>query len=305
MSRVRVYPVREMMIGLRERFRYGECPSCGCLQLLDPPADLSRYYQDGYYSFERDPEALHRGLRRWYRAFRDGYAFTGRGAIGRAIAKLFPYRYGNVAEWLAITGTTAESPILDVGCGSGELVYDLAARGFCNVQGIDPFLSRERTFDLGVRISKRGIDEVDGRFHLIMFHHSLEHIPDQHQALKAAADLLEPGGYCLVRIPTVSSWAWEAYREDWVQIDAPRHFVLHSRQSLRELGQQVGLTLEEVRYDSTELQFVGSELYRRDVPLRERAGKFSRREIRAFRRHAAALNQAGSGDQAAFYLRKA
>jgi len=36
-----------------------------------------------------------------------------------------------------------------------------------------------------------------------------------------------PGGWCVIRIPTVSSFAWEHYREQWVQLDAPRHFFLH------------------------------------------------------------------------------
>ena len=43
-----------MMFGHRDRFTAGECGRCGCVQLLDPPADLGRYYGPGYYSFGAD-----------------------------------------------------------------------------------------------------------------------------------------------------------------------------------------------------------------------------------------------------------
>ena len=41
--------VREMMFGTREVFTYGECANCGSLTLLDPPEDLSRFYDHDTY----------------------------------------------------------------------------------------------------------------------------------------------------------------------------------------------------------------------------------------------------------------
>jgi len=37
--------------GLRDEFRYLECGACRCVQLVDVPADLSKYYPPNYYSF--------------------------------------------------------------------------------------------------------------------------------------------------------------------------------------------------------------------------------------------------------------
>jgi hypothetical protein len=145
-----------------------------------------------------------------------------------------------------------------------------------------------------------------------MFQHSFEHLPDPQAALAAAARLLPPGGRCLIRLPLVSSYAWEHYGVDWVQLDAPRHFFLHSEESIRRLAAGAGLEILKIVYDSTAFQFVGSELYRRDIPLRSqtpddvqlRATAFSREEIAAFERHARELNAETRGDQAAFYLTK-
>jgi hypothetical protein len=54
----------------------------------------------------------------------------------------------------------------------------------------------------------------------------------------------------------------------WVQLDAPRHFFLHSANSLGLLAGKVGMAVTETVYDSDELQFVGSEQYLKGIPLR-------------------------------------
>jgi predicted SAM-dependent methyltransferase len=151
---------------------------------------------------------------------------------------------------------------------------------------------------------KRTIQEVEGDWDVIMYHHSLEHIPDQQQALRASASRLRPGGTCLIRIPTVSSYAWEHYRENWYQIDAPRHFYLHSLESMRHLADQCGMVIQSIVYDSTVDQFRASEQYRRKSGS-ENDAHFSRAQIRAWKKQAARLNRENRGDQAAFFLRAA
>jgi SAM-dependent methyltransferase len=146
---------------------------------------------------------------------------------------------------------------------------------------------------------------VEGTFDLIMFHHSLEHISDQQETLRSAARRLHHSGHVLVRIPVVTSHAWQHYRENWVQLDAPRHLFLHSVRSLQLLAAGAGLEIADVRYDSTEFQFVGSERYARGISVNAPAHQCSRSELQRFRRLAEKLNARGEGDQAAFYLKKA
>lgn len=111
----------------------------------------------------------------------------------------------------------------------------------------------------------------------------------------------------LIRIPPADGYAWETYREDWVQLDAPRHLYLHTQKSIRYLAGLHGLERERVLYDSDATQILGSELYRHDIPLT--AGKAQKRSVltatarRAAERRAEELNRAGRGDQAAFFLR--
>jgi hypothetical protein len=151
------------------------------------------------------------------------------------------------------------------------------------------------------------------RFDLIMLNHSFEHMPDPGAVLQTAAAMLTDTGTVLIRVPTVDSYAWDHYREHWVQLDAPRHLYLHSRASIDVLAAQSGLAVSDVIYDSDAFQFWGSEQYARNIPLESEISYkrskdrsiFSQEQIAEFRKRARELNANNRGDMAAYYLRKA
>ncbi|HYI23144.1 MAG TPA: hypothetical protein VEX62_10955, partial [Candidatus Limnocylindrales bacterium] len=63
------------------------------------------------------------------------------------------------------------------------------------------------------------------------------------------------------------------------------------------------LTLRATDYDSTGMQFAGSEAYRLGLELAEVESAFTAAELRAFDERATALNAKQRGDQAALYFR--
>jgi SAM-dependent methyltransferase len=296
-----VHEAIEQMQGSRERFRYAECERCGALSLLDPPPDLGPYYGDGYYSFDTPGRMMTAARAAWIRSVATGAGHRRR-LVGR-LADRPPW-----IEWFARAGVTRDARILDVGSGGGRRLDDLASAGFRDVTGIDPYLDRDRSIARGVRVLARSLGEVDGRFDLIMFNHSLEHVADQVGTLRSARFRLAEGGRVLVRIP-VLGLAWDVYGVDWVQLDPPRHFVIHSEGSMRRAAQAAGLAVDSVSYDSTPFQFWGSELYESGVPFVEKPWSRGEVQLRIFRgrdagrrRAATGLNRDGVGDQAQFLL---
>ena len=137
--------------------------------------------------------------------------------------------------------------------------------------------------------------------------------PDVEAVLVQARELLTDTGCMILRVPVVGGEAWETYRENWVRLDPPRHLYLHSLGSLHRLAAQAGLQIAELHFDSTALQFWGSELCGRDVPLLDprspavnRAdGIFSPAEMRRFEERSRLANRAGRGDQIAARLVRA
>jgi SAM-dependent methyltransferase len=287
-----------MMLGTRDAFEYSECGDCGAVQRVRPDIDLTKYYPSAYYAFAPDVSSpifkAARSLRNWV-------ALSNASPLRRVAQLVYPHP---ASDWLRLPRPSATSRILDVGCGKGVLLKQLADAGFSRLTGVDPYLPDRVEVPSSVRMIRSDLGALQGEFDLIMFHHSLEHIVDQQSTLAATARLLSPGGWCLIRVPISSSWAWEHYRESWYQLDAPRHAVLHSRRSLEELGRGAGLALQRVDFDSSEWQILWSERYRQNIAMSDSVKPFSRSERRAARQAAARLNAAETGDQLVMYFRK-
>lgn len=303
------YEVREMMYGIRDRHKYFQCKACDCLQISSIPENISKYYQSSYYSYAKPKD--HSRWRKFLVSARDTYAIKGEGLLGQIVSRRFPHRNSEFLEPLRAS-LRPNSRILDVGCGSGQLLTSFFNAGYTNGLGVDPFLGEDLIYPNGLRIRKCTLREIEGEFDLIMFHHSFEHIPDQDDTLDKVRALLSPQGWCVIRIPTVDCAAWQIYGTNWVQIDAPRHFFLHSRRSLKQLAERNGLAIRKTLYDSDGFQFWGSEQYVKDIPLRDpksyatnpRKSIFSKQELKEFTRRASELNSKQFGDQACFYLQR-
>lgn len=304
----RSYVAKEMMLGLRDEHRYFQCTDCECLQIEHAPDNLADYYPENYYSYH-DPGKTGNPLQQALIRMRDRYEVTGKNQLGRIMHLLSPH--AKLAS-LRPAKLSWDDRILDVGCGAGHLLHSLRETGFRNLLGIDPFNRADIAYPNGLRIEKRDIFSEHGQWDLVMFHHSFEHLPKQRLHLQQAFNILKPGGMALVRIPTVSSYVWQEYGINWVQLDAPRHLYLHSVKSMEVLAEQCGFLTETVVYDSNALQFWGSKQYEQGIPLRDphswaespQNALFTSKEIRQFEKRAQELNAINQGDQAAFYLRK-
>lgn len=291
----------ETMFETWEAFRYVECSACGCIQIVDIPADLGRYYPRDYYSLA---PAKHSGLQKRLKSAALRHVGGTPSLLG-ALAYALRLRPVDV-PWMEAAAVTTRSRILDVGCGSGGRLVDLSRAGYRNLLGVDLFLESELTFESGLRIRKAELGQIDGTFDLIMLHHSLEHMPDPGGAISAASRLLAPDGVILVRVPVAGKWAWRHYGTDWVQLDPPRHLYTFSEKGIAILASGAGLRVDKVLYDSEPFQFEGSE---RILRLRAQRSKSAPPAATAtgmskaqMKRRARELNRARDGDQACFFL---
>lgn len=138
----------------------------------------------------------------------------------------------------------AQSRVLDVGCGAGTFLSQMARATGCAVTGVDfKDLSRSPWMH-GVDFRCGLFSEQDfggRRFDLITMWHYLEHDYDPRRTLAAARELLAPGGRLVIEVPRLDSLSFRLYRERWPGLQAPQHTALFSFDALRALATREGL----------------------------------------------------------------
>ncbi len=312
----REYLIDETMFRIGQSFRYRECEQCGSVNLAEKVSSETKLYPDNYYSFSVDPAQTFSGFLPRFLAT----AMARSSLKGSRLFLGFMFRYAPMREvrtlasiLLSISAAYSGSvskKILDVGTGSGVLpfVLGLANRSF--TIGIDPFLATEKKTK-SFELKQASIQDIHETFDLILFNHSLEHMHDIVQSLTHAKNLLEPGGSIIIRIPTVSSQAWDTYRENWFQLDAPRHTCIPSRKGLEQLATSCGLQIVQSYDDSTDTQFWLSEAVRSGLSTMDvntgytsyLTNTHTRKKKLAMRRAARKNNRTHRGDQTVLILR--
>ncbi|HMK25013.1 MAG TPA: class I SAM-dependent methyltransferase [Chitinophagaceae bacterium] len=301
------FELTEMMYGFRDKFNYFQCAACECIQIVSPPADMSKYYPGDYYSYTADKTVKRSGLfqRLQCRSFVRG----NRSLFGKIITyKYKPPEFYQTLKNLKLLKLS--SPVLDVGSGSGELLKNFYKAGYNDLTGIDPYIEKDIVYNDELRIEKKELFDVSREFDAIMLNHSLEHMDQQLEVLKKIYSILSKDGRLLIRIPIVSKPLMEEYGLNVVSLDAPRHFYIHSFKSISLLAEKAGFITEKVIYDAHEFSFWGSELYKNGISLQNDPESylvkktFSDAQMADWRTRIEELNKRKESDNLAIYLKK-
>lgn len=212
-------------------FRLVRCKNCKLVR-LDPmpgPDQIRESYDPQYYT-SLAPQGgnghLHERFKRLaYRARCQDWAsgdIWKRTSMGAARA---------VLGWRARRPVPplARGRLLDVGCGNGRWAAWIRDNlPHWQVEGVEinshAALEARRRFGLDVHIGD--LEELSlplGRYDMISFWHSLEHMPSPSAALGAAHCLLRPGGWIGVESPDIDSWEFRLAQDSWYHLDVPRH----------------------------------------------------------------------------------
>lgn len=154
-------------------------------------------------------------------------------------------------DWWPSKPVSLDAAILDVGSGVGRLLLLLKSLGYRNLVGVDPFIAEDIRIRNGPAIFTRSIEEIDGQFEVVIMNHALEHIADSRRVFGELKRLLASSGLAVIRTPLASSLAWREYGSDWVELDAPRHLVVHTLDSIAALAEASAASLEAVTHSDT------------------------------------------------------
>lgn len=129
--------------------------------------------------------------------------------------------------------------ILDVGCGTGELLKYFKDMGW-NTTGIEPadsarnFAKTNHGLDIYPESKLQHFDK--GKFDVITLWHVLEHIYyDVNDGLDQLKQILKPDGYIFIAVPNIESFDASHYDKYWAALDVPRHLYHFSKESFKNL----------------------------------------------------------------------
>lgn len=293
-----------MLFGTREQFDYFECAECGSLSIAVVPPDLARHYPPTYYSFattEYPP--------RFGRLARRLAVF----ALLKMPAPLSNRLPARMSRWRGMgkAGVKRSTRMLDVGCGNGALLKSLERCGFQDLHGIDPFVEQSST-QPRITITKGEMRDLDGVYGFILLSHCLEHMPDPLLALRDVTRLCAPGGHALISVPVVNR-SWRDLGPDWMALDPPRHLFIPTVSGLTDLIHSVPrLRVKDTWFDTTVLEFYGSELARMRMPMFDRATgaptdptqQFGAAQVAVWERQVRDYNRRGEAGTASFLVQK-
>lgn len=295
------FQAKELMLGLHTEFTYYECNSCGCIQIDTIPDNISDYYPKDYLSFSSVASNKKiTGIKRYLKsALINHYLGNDFNLLGGLLSLIFK----NPFPFLEGSSIDTNSKIIDIGCGTGKLLLKMQNNGFNNLEGIDLFIDDNFEYN-NIIIKKQDLFHITKKYDLIMLNHSFEHMEEPEKVLKQLKSCLTSNGTILIRIPVANSHAWRKYGINWVQLDAPRHFFLHTIKSMSILCKNADLNLKNIVFESSAFQFTESEKYLRGLSFNSSNKIFSKKQLNEFQKKAKSLNDINDGDSACFYISK-
>jgi len=203
----------------KEKFELRRCSFC-CLIFTNPrPSDdkLSRYYKtDKYLSHHSNK-------------------FTLISAIYKLVRNI------NIKnKYKLIKNICNQGDILDIGCGTGELITYLEQQGW-NTIGVEPDddarnFAREKN---NVEVYPLSFLEENNNisFDVITMWHVLEHVSDLHLRMRQIVQKLKKDGTLIIAVPNIASLDASFYGPFWAGLDVPRHLYHFNEKSLSLLLQ--------------------------------------------------------------------
>jgi 2-polyprenyl-3-methyl-5-hydroxy-6-metoxy-1,4-benzoquinol methylase len=134
----------------------------------------------------------------------------------------------------------SEGRLLDLGCGTGELLGAAKEAGF-ETEGLDYSEPMVRhcieKYSVKVHLGDSGCDELSGRYDVIVMAHVIEHVLGPQDTLGKVGKMLKKGGILYIATPNID--CLESRFEGWGAYE-PYHFWYFNPLSIRKLLEATG-----------------------------------------------------------------
>ena len=218
----------DRLLGLPGWFRVVRCVDCGLLRQDPRPTaqTMISYYPPEYepYSIAIDDEPSF--LKKWDR------------------------RYGMLKRRRAIERYCSGGRLLDVGCATGNFMYEMARSGNWEVEGVEPNAEAARyvqeRFGFRVHIGDLlSVNLPENYYDVVTMWDVFEHLHYPKANLETVARILKPGGWFVFSIPNLRSLDLKLMGKYWIGWELPRHLYYPSMELMESMLGRFGLYIRE------------------------------------------------------------
>jgi len=234
-----------------EDFKLDKCTHCGFVFTNPIPklTELSKYYDS--------PDYLSHTA--------SSFSFTSQ------VYKLF--RNANIKNKFKLVNSHAKGKtILDIGCGTGELLHYFQQKGW-DVSGVEPNQSARKFASGNYKISVFNEDELNNfeksGFDVISMWHVLEHVPDLNSRMDQLSKLIKKDGLIIIALPNLDSPDAVKYESYWAGLDVPRHLYHFTKDTLQRLLKQHNMELIEsvpMKFDAYYVSLLSEKYLGKKIP---------------------------------------
>jgi 2-polyprenyl-3-methyl-5-hydroxy-6-metoxy-1,4-benzoquinol methylase len=200
-----------------ETFHLMKCNNCGFVFTNPRPKteNMSKYYQSSkYLSHSKSQKNL------------TSFLYN--------VVKIYSLK----TKYDIISQYYRKGKILDIGCGTGELLHYFKKKGWVT-KGIEPATEARnfaiKKYDLDVSDEYELLNLNNQSYDVVTLWHVLEHIPGLSEQVGQIQYLLKKDGITVIALPNYLSWDAQHYDNFWAGYDVPRHLYHFSKNTISQL----------------------------------------------------------------------
>lgn len=168
--------------------------------------------------------------------------------------------------------------VLEVGCGTGELLSILRRRYDADVQGIERSAPAiEACKAKAIPVHAGTIEDApipDAGVDVMIMRHVLEHVTSPRDLLSRARRLLAPRGALLLTVPVTGGWDQKMFGELWDGYRVPEHILHFPPRSVDALLHEAGFSVAMRRHSVVPNPWINAMEKRLQRDGRDRAARF-------------------------------
>lgn len=209
----------------KEKFTISQCESCRFVftNPIPPKDDMGKYYEtDNYLSHDS----------------------ANKGIIGSIYKKVREINLKN--KYDIISKYKNDGNILDIGCGTGELLNYFKIRQW-KTQGIEPNKGAREfaRVNYGIQVTEESkLNLLDNNsIDVISLWHVLEHVYNLNSRMSSIIRILKKDGVVVIALPMIDAPDSIKFRNFWAGLDVPRHLYHFSAKTFELLANNHNLKI--------------------------------------------------------------